>query len=158
MTDQATPEVTEKATSKSGWKKAALHYPLLPSGERVGIRIPDLPAMIEAGTIPQHLLDAALGAAKQQANPDEVHVPTKEEIVQQKEFADLLVLTTVVEPKIDVSDLPDIPTEDKEMLVALATRARDLDAEGEHIAGLTKSEKFRRFRELGEFSPSLASY
>jgi hypothetical protein len=147
MTDE-----THKTATAAGWKKAGLHYPLLPSGERVGIRIPDLAQMIESGDIPQHLLDAALEAAQPNPNPEP---PTKEKILQQHEWTKALVLMSVVEPKLSDSDYKDIPTEDKEFIVAIATRARDLDAEGEHIAGLTKSEKFRRFRGLGEFDPAL---
>ena len=139
-----------KAVSLSGWKKAATHNVLCPSGSRVGIRIPDFPAMIEAGDIPQHLLDAALGVAG-----DADAKPSVELIKQQREFTDNLVLLTVVEPKITPADVGDIPYEDKEFIVSVATRQRDLDAEGEHIAGLTKSEKFRRFRGLGEFDPTL---
>lgn len=150
MTDTAD---TQKAATATAWKKAAVHYPLLPSGVRVGIRIPNLPALIEAGEVPQHLLDAALGQA---ATADVPKAPTKEEIVHQREFTDFLVKYTVVDPKLTDADVKEVPTEDKEFLVALATRTRDLDAEGEHIAGLTKSENFRRFRELGEFSPTLA--
>lgn len=148
MSDQEAP----KPVSVSAWKKAAVHYPLMPSGVRIGIRIPDLPALIEAGQIPQNLLDAALGLAA--GNED--LTPTKDLIVQQREFTDLLVQITVVEPKLTDADVKDVPFEDKELLVALATRRRDLDAEGEHIAGLSTSEKFRRFRRLAEFSPSLA--
>jgi hypothetical protein len=92
------------------------------------------------------LLDAALGVAN---NPDTK--PTLDLIKQQREFTDVLTALTVVEPKLTESDIPDIPFEDKEFIVAVATRQRDLDAEGEHIAGLTQSDKFRRFRGLGEF-------
>ena len=137
----------QKAVSLSAWKKAASHYPLLPSGVRVGIRIPDLPALIEAGEIPQHLLDVALGIANgahQEASIDLVK--------NQREFTDRLVQLSVVEPKLTDADLAEIPFEDKDFIVAVATRQRDLDAEGEHLAGLTKSEKFRKFRRLGEFS------
>jgi len=147
MTDQAAP----KPASKTAWKQAAVHYPLMPSGVRVGIRIPDLPALIENGTIPQNLLDVALEVAG-----GNVETPTKELIIQQREFTDLLVQTMVVNPKLTDADMPDVPFEDKELLVAIGTRKRDIDAEGEHIAGLSSSEKFRRFRGLGEFDPTLA--
>lgn len=151
MTDvDITVENPKQAVSLDAWKSAASHYPLCPSGVRVGIRIPDLAALIESGEIPQHLLDAALGVA---TKPDEK--PTKELIVKQREFTDLMVQLTVVEPKLSESDVRAIPVEDKEFIVAIATRQRDLDAEGEHLAGLTKSEKFRRFRNLGEFDTPL---
>lgn len=144
-------EVTEKTLSTAGWKKNAFHTPLLPSGSRVKIKIPDLPRLIETGKIPNHLLDAALGVA----NTGEETKASKELITQQREFTDLLVILTVAEPKLTEADMEDIPYEDKEMIVAWATRQRDLDAEGEHLAGLTTSEKFRKFRYLGEFDPTL---
>lgn len=142
---------TPKAATLAGWKKAATHYPMLPSGVRVGIRIPDLATLIEAGDIPQHLLDVALGAA---ATSDDIK-PTVELIKQQKEFTDILARLTVVEPTLSDADLPNIPFEDKVFLVEIAMRTRDLDAEYEHLGGLTKSENFRRFRKLGEFDTDL---
>jgi hypothetical protein len=148
-----------QAVDIAGWKKAATHYPLLPSNSRVGIRIPDLNAMIEAGQIPQHLLSAALGVAQAGADVDGSEVPTVESMTknaaEEREFTDLMVKKAVVEPAITDADLPEIPTEDKQFIVAVATRQRDLDVEGEHIAGLTASEKFRRFRGLGEFDETL---
>ena len=151
MSTAAASETTHAPTTLSGWKKAALHYPLCPSGVRVGIRIPDLPALIEAGDIPQHLLEAALGVA----SSGEPTKPSIELIKQQREFTDTLVQLTVVQPVLKEDDLADLPYEDKEFIVAIATRQRDIDAEGEHIAGLSKSERFRRFRGLGEFDPTL---
>lgn len=139
-------------TTTAGWKKSRDHEVLCPSGSRIVIRIPDLPALIEAGSIPQHLLDAALGVA---GNPDTK--PTLDLIKQQREFTDVLTSLTVVEPKLTESDIPEIPFEDKEFIVAIATRQRDLDAEGEHISGLSKSEKWRRFRGVGEFSSDVES-
>lgn len=137
----------QKAVSLDQWAQAATHYPLLPSGARVGIRIPDLPRLIEAGEVPQHLLDVAIGVAT-----GERLEPSVELITKQAEFTDELVKRTVIEPKLDDEAVKRIPFEDKDFIVAIATRQRDLDAEGEHLAGLTKSEKFRRFRRLGEFT------
>jgi hypothetical protein len=156
-TPEETAPAPQKATTAAAWKKAAVHNILVPSGVRVDIKIPDLPALIEAGTIPQHLLDTALGVARQQAQVEEEPDPAKikELIAHQREFTDTLTALTVVNPKISVEEAHDLPYEDREMLVAIGTRVRDLDAEGEHIAGLTTSERFRRFRELGEFRPTL---
>jgi hypothetical protein len=144
-------ETLEKPVNAAGWKKSAYHNVMCPSGARVVIRIPDLPRMIEIGEIPQHLLDAAIGVA---GEPDAK--PSIDLIKQQREFTDLLTAAVVHEPKLDATDIPDLPYEDKEFLVAIATRQRDLDAEGEHIGGLMKSEKFRRFRQFREFDPTLA--
>lgn len=138
--------MTEVPKTAAAWKKNAHHTVMCPSGTSIVMKIPDLPAMIETGTIPQHLLDAALGAA---SDPDQK--PTRELIKQQREFTDLLTMICVIEPKLTEADLTDIPYEDKEFIVSVATRQRDLDVLGDHIGGLNKSEKFRRFRSLGEF-------
>lgn len=149
MSDQiaATNNPQTKAASLDEWVDAATHYPLLPSGKRVGIKIPDLPALIESGQIPQHLLDVALKMVTGSGDT----TPNREVIVAQREFTDVLVQRTVVEPLLSDESVKRIPFEDKDFIVALATRQRDLDAEGEHLAGLTTSENFRRFRRLGEF-------
>lgn len=136
------------------WVKAGDHEILCPSGTRVKIRVPDLASIIEGGDLPQHLLDAALGVATK-LTKGQPQGPTKEMIAQEREFTDFLVSITVTAPKLTPETAKQIPYEDKEMIVSIATRQRDLDAEGEHIAGLTKSEKFRRFRGLGEFNEDL---
>lgn len=150
MTD--TVEAPTKAT-KTGWKKAAVHTICLPSNVYVDIRIPDLPALIEAGEIPQNLLDTAI----QVATGTEVK-PSKELLIQQRQFTDRLVQLSVVDPKLTDEDLPDIPFEDKEMIVAIATRERDFDALGHQLAGLHKSEDFRKFRGLDRLDTGVEDY
>lgn len=133
-------------TSIDDWAEAGVHTPLLLSGRRVKIRIPDLGDMVESGEIPQHLLDVALGVVNNETKV------TKDLILKQKEFTAIIVRATVVEPKLETDEqVAKIPVEDKELLVSLATRQRDVDAEGEHLAGLNDSEKFRKFRGIGEF-------
>lgn len=144
---------TTAVTSVEEWGKAGVHSVLCPSGARVDIKIPDLPAIIEAGELPQHLLDAAIGVATGNGGSTE---PSKELISKEREFTDVLVSLMVVSPQLSAEDARLVPYEDKEMLIAIATRQRDLDAEGEHIGGLSKSAKFRRFRKLGEFDTPLA--
>lgn len=145
-------DVAPKVISKAAWKKAAFHTITCPSGVVVGIRVPDLAALIEAGQIPQHLLEAALEAAGQTSD---VKPPSVEAVVQQREFTDKLTQLTVIEPKLETEDLAEIPFEDKELICAIALRVRDVDALGDHIAGLDKVEKFRRFRGIGEFRPNV---
>lgn len=147
--------MTDTKTTAAGWKKAAVHEVIAPSGTTISLKIPDLPRMIESGQIPQHLLDATLGVAAV-GDGEDSKTPTKEQIVQEREFTDCMVLFSVVEPKITEADLADIPYEDKEFIVMIATRRRDLDAVGNHIAGLHALEPFRRFRQIGEFSPDVA--
>jgi hypothetical protein len=142
----STRRTKKQRTSAEAWTSNAVHDIVLPSGSVIQIRIPDLPALIEAGEFPQHLIDAALGVAHK---PDAK--PTKELIVQQREFTDELIKQTVLDPEITPELLDPkkgIPYEDKEMIVEIATRQRDLDAEFNHIGGLDKSDKWRKFRGL----------
>lgn len=143
-----------KVESLDAWGAAGVHNILCPSGVRIDIRIPDLAAIIEGGDLPQHLLDAALGVATKLSR-GENQKPTKDLISKEREFTDFLVATTVVEPKLTPDQAAKVPYEDKELIVALATRQRDMDAEYEQIGGLNKSERYRRFRKLGEFDPAL---
>ncbi len=146
-----TDETQPKIASLSEWKKAKTHIVRLPSGPYIGMQIPDMATLIEAGTIPQNLLDAALSVAGGQ----EPEKPTKEFILQEKEFTDKLVLAAVVQPKLTPADLEDLALVDKAMIVEIATRQRDMDIEGNHIGGLDKSSKFRKFRGLDQFDTDL---
>lgn len=146
-----TPQEGDKQMSntatKAAWKKAAVHNVLLPSGVRVDMKVVDLPTMVETGQIPQHLLDVALKVAM---GGDEAITPTLELIKNQREFTDLLVMLSVVEPALTEADLPAVPAEDKALIVDIATRQRDWDAEGAQIAGLDSSARFRKFRGLDD--------
>jgi hypothetical protein len=141
-----------KPVSKAQWKKAAIHTVTLESGMVVNIRLPDLPKLIEAGAIPQSLIDVAIDVATNRRSER----PNADVVKQQREFTDLVVLKTVVEPSITEEDLPDIPYEDKEMLVEFATRQRIFDAKGHHLSGLEADKDFRRFHRIGEFDPTMA--
>lgn len=134
-------EVTEAPRSdrKSAWKGKKDHEVTLPSGMVVTIRIPNLPALIKSGRVPNELLDAAIGAG-----PDtEI---TKEMIEQQSDFYNYVVSVTVVDPSVEPHEVHDLPYEDVEMLVALALRQRDFDAVYKHIGGLDKVASFRQAR------------
>lgn len=146
---------TPTTTSAAAWKRLAIHTVTLHSGAVVDIRIPDLPKLIEAGAIPQNLVDSALrvAGAAQRGTPES---PDASLIIQEGQFQDVLVQKTVVNPKIDDELVKEIPVEDKEIIVEIATRQRDRDAVGDHIAGLDTSEKFRKFRRIGEFDPLVA--
>lgn len=136
------------------WVSAGFHTVMCPSGIRVGIRIPDLAALIEGGELPQHLLDAALMAAGQRGPAEDKEIDV-EDIKREREFTNFLVSTTVVKPEITPEQAATLPVEDREMIAAIALRMRVFDAEGSHIGGLDSSEKFRRFHKLGEFESPL---
>lgn len=140
-----------KTASITEWKKAAVHAVTLPSGVVVKIKIPDLAALIEAGTLPQNLIDAALNVVG-----DGAQKVTLDMVKEEREFTNEIVKVAVVEPTVNDANVNEIPVEDKAMIMQIATRQTDLDAEGKHIGGLHKSEDFRKFRGLDSFDPFMA--
>jgi hypothetical protein len=106
----------------------------------VDIKVPNLPELVSAGEFPNHLVDTAIAVASGDTKV------TAEEIKSQAEFYRHLVSKTVVTPTLTPEEAAEIPFEDIELLSAIATRQRDVDALGHHIAGLDKSEDWRKFR------------
>lgn len=137
------------ATTLAGWKKAKNHLITCPSGTQVTITLPDIPALIEAGTIPNHLVEAAIGAVKGTTTID------RQFVIEQADFVNRIVALSVVEPKLTDADVKDVPVEDRELIAEIATRQRDLDALGHHIGGLHEDRDFRRFRGLDGLDAAL---
>lgn len=134
------PAAPSSGDKKSAWKKAKYHDVTCPSGTVVTIQIPNLPALIKAGRVPNELLDAAIGAG-----PDtEV---TREMIEKQADFYAYLISITVTEPSVEPHEVGDLPYEDVEMIASIALRQRDMDAVYKHIGGLDKVASFRNFRD-----------
>ena len=154
MTDEANEE---KVASLAQLEKAGTHKIRLHSGALVEIRLPDIAELIESGVIPQHLLQTAtqMANAMQTGQAPEV---TQETVIQQKEFVNAVTIATLVNPKVDAETVTKVPIEDRELITQIATRSRDVDAVGDHIGGLHTSEKWRRFRGVGEFDPTLADF
>lgn len=140
------------AVTKAQWKKDRVHDGItLPSGAIVSIRIPNLPLMVKTGQLPNPLVEVATTAAATGQVPPDL-------LERLEEYNRFLVAHTVVEPKITEEDVDDLPYEDIELLVQLATRSTDMDAVGHHIAGLERVESFRQFRGLdSSFSGLLGS-
>jgi hypothetical protein len=138
--------MTNTKTTKTSWKKAAVHEGItLPSGTVVSIKLPNLPLMLKTGNIPNTLVDAAVEMQNAAQKGAEI---TREMIEQQWDYYSFLVSKTVVDPALTAEEVAEIPAEDVEMLVEFATRQRDIDAVYRHIAGLDKLDSFRRFRSL----------
>lgn len=140
-----------KTTTLDAWKKNKTHPGItLPSGAVVTIQIPDLPNLVKAGQIPNELIDIAIGVVAGKKI-------TRDDIEQQAEFYNLLASWTVVEPEVPVEAFQsgDLPFEDKEMLIAFATRQEDFDAVGHHIAGLERLKSFREARGIIRFDEDL---
>ena len=127
-------------TTLAAWKKAGVHTITLATGVEVDIRVPNLPELVSAGEFPNHLVEVAIGVASGETKV------TAEEIKAQAEFYREIISKTLVEPKLTPEDVKAVPFEDIELLASIATRQRDVDALGEHIAGLDKSEQWRKFR------------
>lgn len=137
---------TPSPSKLDAWKGAKRHTITLPTGTVVDIVLPNLPKMLQAGDVPNSLIRVALDQAQ--------GAPVSEETIREQfDFYKFLVAATVVEPNLSPSDVEDLPFEDIEMLVAIASRNRDFDAVGHHIGGLEKQSDFRRFRGLDERSP-----
>lgn len=137
-TEQATP------ATKEAWRNARDHLVTLPSKTQVTIRIPNLPNIIKAGNIP----NALMAVATQVAATGSVKKLDAEVIKEIPDFYRYLVSTTVVKPELAPEDVDDLPYEDIELIVALATRETEFDAVGHQLAGLEKIDSFRRFRNL----------
>lgn len=149
MSDEnQTEDIRPKAAASVGdWEARRNHYGVtLPSGAVVDIRLPDLPAMAKAGDIPNELLEASVQLQKAIEDKDRSALTT-ETLVNLEEFMEFLLPEMILQPKITAEDVQTkLPSEDKELLVQFAQRARDLDAVGRHLAGLEKLAEWRRFR------------
>jgi hypothetical protein len=128
--------------SATAWAERKGHLVTLSSGAQVKIEIPDLPELVKSGNIPNDLVETAISVAQGTPNL------TREHIEQQPELYRFIVKTSVVEPKVDDELYSQIPYEDKELIVEIATRQRDVDAVGDHIGGLHTNKKWRKFRGL----------
>lgn len=155
MTEEVKEEI--KPTSLAQWEKQGVHTITTHSGAVVEIRLPDIVQLIESGVIPQHLLETAtrVANAAQTGNVPEVSL---EQLMQQRDFVNAVTVAALVTPKVTDETVNKVPIEDRELITQIATRARDRDAVGDHIGGLHESEKWRRFRQVGEFDPALAGF
>jgi hypothetical protein len=135
----------KKPISKSAWldPTASHHDVALASAldRVVTIKLPDLPELVSSGDFPNHLVDTAI----QVANGAKV---TREHLAEQAEFYRELISKTLVDPALTPDEVKALPYEDKELIAAIATRQRDVDALGNQIAGLDKSDQWREFRGL----------
>lgn len=149
--DSAPAAAPQPVATGDEWAAAKRHYVVLPSGVTVGIEIPDLPELIAGGKLPNELIDIAVQVA--QGNAAGV---TREAIEGQPEFYRHIVKLTVKEPKVSDTLYDKLPFEDKEMIVEIATRQRDLDALYQHIGGLHTSRRWATFRGLDDGDEALA--
>lgn len=144
-------EAPAPTKSKAAWKKRAVHKDItLPSGAVIDITLPNLPKLIKGGQVPNPLVDAAVGTNAMSRKP------TREDVENMWDFLVWLIPTMVVSPEITGEDVPDLPVEDIEKLLAFANRSDDIDAVGKHLGGLETHQSFRDLRGIFSSNPSLS--
>jgi hypothetical protein len=143
MTKPETPTKTEtKAPAASGWKKRAVHENVqLPSGQVVSLKLPNLAQLLKAGAIPNDLVEATITFAREQPEI------SREVVEQEADFLEWLIPAMIVEPEVTSEDVPELPSEDLQMLAQFAARNIDQDAVGNHLGGLHTNRDWRRFRQ-----------
>lgn len=132
-------------TTLAQWKKQKQHDVTLASGVKVTIELPNIVDLVRSGTLPSHLVPIALGQEK----PAGDGTMSQEDVQKHAEFVDYIVAQTVVEPNIEPKDVRELPAEDQELLLGIATRTTNRDGTGRHIAGLEVQDDFSSFRGLG---------
>lgn len=150
MTDVVDSNEIQEAQTADAWKARSGHPATLPSGTIIRLKVPNLAQLAKTGQLPNDLIRTAIpevAGVEPEPLSEEEALKTIQKLA---DFQTWITTISVVSPTIDEDDVPDLPTEDVEMIVALATRQRDLDAVGHHIGGLEKSADFRRFRGLSD--------
>lgn len=158
-----------KPSGLAGWKQKAVHRVTLPSGMQVTMRLPNLAALIKGDALPSRLRDAAMAEVQRRltgqmpmlsetAGNGDGGPPglllTEDDVERMLDLYEFLILTAVIDPKLEPEDLGDdgIPEEDKEMLIEIATRERDVDARGVPL-GVVPLSAWDRFLYGYECSP-----
>lgn len=139
--------------TKEQWGKKAVHIVACPSGMEVKIRIPNLGLLLEGDALPQTLRNAALtelvdpisAQVTRAAGGGEKPAIGIEEVKDLYDLHKWLVVQTVIEPELELDDLPDLPQEDLEMLTQIATRERTTDALGRSL-GVEPLSRYETFR------------
>lgn len=174
-TSRSTPN--DWAGSASAWKKrGAPHRITLPSGQRVLARVLGLATLARLEGLPEDLTDSVVlhvtnlerGGLPAVIGAELGKVETDPEAAArvQKYVADFGVLTrylvaeALVEPELSVDELTQIPEDDLEMLMRIATGRQAFDAAGVRI-GVEPVDAWATFRhehgcdggELGSDTP-----
>ena len=144
------------------WRQKAIHTITVPSGAVLKIRIPGIAGLLEAGSLPAHLVGLALldishpeGAAaglKEMVDSvieDDTRDKLLGEVSKLAEYERRLAVAAIVEPHIGYEDAADYPEDDLAMVAQIVQRLRAYDAEGVRI-GVAPLDRFATFhREHG---------
>lgn len=130
----------QQVSSVDAWKKRGVHEGVtLPSGAVVTLRLPNIPNMVKTGTLPNPLLEAAM----QQQGAEKI---TKEVVESTADYVKFIIPQMLIDPQVSEDDVPELPYEDIELLIAFANRSTDIDAAYRQLGGLDKLDRFREAR------------
>ena len=152
MSTTENPKQSGWADSKTAWKRRAGHNITLPTGVKVRVRFPDVAALIRSDALPQELIHTAF---MDKFAPDLLRQivgdPEKERelLANFNDLTDRLAVEMLVEPKLTLEELRELPQEDLEMLKEIAMRERNTDARGVQL-GVVPLDVFATFREAHE--------
>lgn len=146
--------VSERAKE---WAAKAVHHITLESGMEVDVRLPDLAILIEGDALPERLRAVAAeiwseGAAHILGDKNEDGTKPGLDLDNVKALSALrrhLAAMCLVEPPLSADELlsSGIPSEDIDLLAAIAMRERDTDARGVKL-GVMPLSRFDTFREV----------
>ena len=148
---------------KAAWKARSdrgPHTATLPSGQVVEFIVPHSNELVRANRLPDHLTEIALmatayvdgaegymGDLAMRALTDSTQMERVSKAVQEGlELRDWLVATMLIEPRVEVEDVRELPEADVAMLLGFAERRRNEDAKGVRLP-IVVLEEFDRFRD-----------
>jgi hypothetical protein len=170
------PRKTAGEKKLAAWKRksdAGPHKATLPSGMVVEFVIPSSNALIRADRLPEGLAEMAIMASaypdgaegyladlgmSAMRNPDEA-ARLKDALKEGLELRDWLVAEMLVDPRVDASEVGELPEADVTMLTEFAERRRDTDHAGVKlpIHVVAKLAGFREKPDGDEAAADLAS-
>ena len=146
-----------KTATKTSWLKSGTHTITTYTGHVIRIKYPNLALMMRVGLVPTHLRAVALKVARGEINvssrevtvgedlPEPEGEAAYEEMLKLVELLDLLIMEMVLEPKLSQEDVDAMPGEDRDLLLAIANRERDVDAVGVRL-GVEPLSRWDNFR------------
>lgn len=142
MTEPTAAPKTNSALAR--WKRKGQAQEItLHSGEKVKIKIPDVPEMLRAGEVPNELI-AAVQEARDDTSAGGFDL---DKVKEATDYMRWLVSVTVTDPVLTPEDVPELPVLDRDMILEFALRQRDRDSVGHQLYGMEKVSEWKSFRE-----------
>lgn len=138
-------------TTAAAWIKRATHTVHCPTGAVVKMKIPDLAALMASEAVPENLRGAALlelagGLANLERDTQGIPKVSNDVLKGEADLRYWLVEQAVIDPPLTNEQVRDIPSEDRDMIVAIAQRQQDVDALGIKI-GLEPVSRYEKWRD-----------